>query len=329
MYIIDPIKITAAQIIDSGSIAEPFTGGKDGPEVEWSAGVWAVGQECVRASLHRVYKCAVARVATDVTPPESDTGKWLEMRPTARHAPFGPYVSSGGQLVFKRLAVQSTTADLVWRLRLRYADTVGIFGLSGARLRCQIFKTVGGPQYGDDIVEHLLRPSTGQFDRRFGLRTYRDRVLINGLPRFVDGELRITVEGGAGQLRRIGHVEVGKLRKIAGVEWGGTKFGTTATLEAQMYSAVDDDGTETAIMYGTKQNLQGSVAIKSERERAALPLLRRLSGMGVACIPSLLPNFQERLSYGRFVVVPFEADNAKVHSVDFALQGLPVDPLSS
>lgn len=325
MYLIDPIPILPANIIDSGSIGEPFAHGKDGPETEWSAATWAVGQECIRASQRRVYKCAVARAAADTTPPELDAGKWLEMRPTARYVPFGPYTNRADQLVFKRLAVSSTTTDLVWRLSLRYADAVALFGLAGARVRVQVFKTVGGVQDGPDRVYSLLRGSAGQYDRRFGLRSYRDRLLIRDLPRHVAGELRITVEGAAGQLRRVSHITAGKFRYLPGVDFGGVEYGLTNTVRTQSFRTTDPDGTDTRLIYGTTQDMQGSVILSADRERYLLPLLHRLAGRAVAWLPSLPDKYAHRLTLGSLDIVPVKANAFTLSSLDMTISGYPVE----
>lgn len=325
MYLIDPIPILPAQIVDSGSIGEPFAHGKDGPETEWAAGTWAVGQECVRVSQRRVYKCAVARTAADTTPPELDAGKWLEMRPTARYLPFGPYTNKADQLVFKRLAVASVTNDLVWRLNLRYADSVALFGLAGARVRVQVFKTVGGVQDGPDRVYSLLRGSAGQYDRRFGLRSYRDRLLIRDLPRHVAGELRISVEGDAGQLRQVSHICAGKFRFLPGIEFGGTEYGLTNTVRTQSFRTTDPDGTDTRLIYGTTQDMQGKVAFSAERERYVLPLLHRLAGRAVAWVPGLQDKYAQRLTLGCIDVVPVSADADPLSSMDMSISGYPVE----
>lgn len=306
-------------------MAEPWAAGTP-PETEWSATTWTVGTECIRASLNRVYKCVVARAPSNTVPPESDPIGWLEIRPTAIMVPFGPYTNASGQSVFKRLATSTTSENIVFSLGLRYPDSIALFGLAGSLVRVRLFSTVGGVQVGSDIVRYLIRGSAGQWDRRFGERSYRDRLLITGLPRYPNCELRISIEAGTGQLRRVSHIQVGKLRFIPGGTFGGTEYGATNSINTKIYISTDADGTETRTLYGTSQDMQGRVVFEAGRDSAVISMLRRLAGRCVAAIPSLEPRYEQRLTLGVFDTAPAKADNYGVSSIDFSLKGMPVDP---
>ena len=138
MYLIERPPLTDAMFL-AGSVTEPSA-----TETEWtSGGTYAVGAERTRTSKHRLYKCAVARspstVPPSTTPPEDDKAGWQEMRPTDRHVPFGPYVSASGKTIYRALALESTTADLTYRLLLRYCNAIALFGLRGAWVRVRVW----------------------------------------------------------------------------------------------------------------------------------------------------------------------------------------------
>lgn len=323
MYIIERPTLTDAMIL-AGSLAEPSPA-----ETEWvSGGTYTVGLERTRSSLHRVYRCAVPRspssTPTSATAPEADPTGWVEVRPTDRWVPMGAYVNAAGQTIYRGLAVESTTADLTWRLQLRYCNALALFGLRGARVRVQVYSTVGGTLVEERVVT-LKRPATGYWDYAYGEKLTSDRVLITDLPIYPAAEVVITVEGSVDQLRRITHLEFGKLRYLPGVKWGGVEYGVTSTVRVRLFRQQDEDGTEAVLIYGTSQDLQGVVALHTDRENAVLGLLRRLVGKGVAVLPTLLTDAEQRLTYGVIDVAPMKRDSTKTASVDISVRGLPVD----
>lgn len=318
MYIIERPTITDATILD-GSLAEPSP-----RETEWvSGGTYAAGDERTRSTTHRVYRCAVPRTGS-TTPPEQDRTGWVEMRPTDRYVPMGAYVNAAGQTIYRGLAVESTTDDLVWRLQLRYCNALALFGLRGARVRVRVNSSAGGPLVLERVFV-LKRPATGYWDYGYGERVTRDRLLIADLPIYPAAEVVITVEGSGEQTRRITQLAFGKLRFLPGVRWGGVEYGVTNTVRVRMFRQQDEDGTEAVLIYGTSQDLQGVVHIDTERENAVLVWLRRLVGQGLAVLPTLLPDAEQRLTYGVIDVAPLKRDGPRNASIDISVRGLPVD----
>lgn len=323
MYILERPALTDAMIL-AGSISEPSP-----RETEWvSGGTYTVGMERTRSSLHRVYRCAVARnpssTPTSATAPEADPTGWVEVRPTDRWVPMGAYVNAAGQTIYRGLAVESTTADLVWRLQLRYCNALALFGLRGARVRVQVYSSVGGTLVEERELT-LKRPASGYWDYGYGERVTRDRLLIADLPIYPAAEVVITVEGSVDQLRRITQLSFGKLRYLPGVSFGGVEYGVTNTVRVRMFRQQDPDGTEAVLIYGTSQDLQGVVVLGPERENAALVLLRRLVGQGVAVLPSLQFDAEQRLTFGVIDVAPVKRESPSHATVDISVRGLPVD----
>jgi hypothetical protein len=323
MYLIERPTITDATLL-AGSVPEPSA-----TETEWvSGGTYAVGDERIRASLHRVYKCAVARspgsTPPSTTAPEDDPAGWQEMRPTDRWVPFGPYTNAAGQTVYRGLALESTSADLTYRLALRYCNAVALFGLRGARVRVQVYSTVGGALVWETTAT-LKQPAASYWDYAYGQKVARDRLLISGLPIYPAAEVVITIEGSGSQLRRVTQIEVGKLRNIPGATFGGTEYGVTNTVRVRLYRQQDEDGTEAVLLYGTAQDMQGSVVLTGEREGAVLALLRSVVGKGVACVPTLAPGYDQRLTFGVIDAAPVKRTHHNLAQVDLTVRGLPVD----
>lgn len=323
MYLIERPTITDATFL-AGSVAEPSA-----TETEWaSGGTYAVGDERTRTTKHRVYKCAAARspgsTPASTTAPEDDPTGWVEMRPTDRWVPFGPYINAAGQTIYRGLALESTTADITYRLALRYCNAVALFGLRGARVRVQVYSIVGGALVWEKVVA-LKQPAAGYWDYAYGQRVPRDRLMLTGLPIYPAAEVVITIEGSGVQQRRVTQIEVGKLRNIPGASFGGTEYGVTNTVRVRMYRQQDDDGTEAVLLYGTSQDMQGNVILTGDRENAVLALLRSVVGKGVACVPALSPGYEQRLTFGVIDAAPVKRNHHNIASVDITVRGLPVD----
>lgn len=319
MYYIERIPPTDATW-QAGTLAEPSP-----REAAWASGVaYTVGQEVVRATTHRVYRCAVGHTSAASPLPENDPTRWKEIRPTDRWLPFGPWVNASGQTIYSGLAVQSTTANLTWRMALRFANAVALFGLRGATLRAQVYQTPGGTLAHERTVS-LKRPAAGYWDLIYGQRSYRDRLLLADLPMYPNGELVLTIEGGAGQLRRVTQIEAGKLRQVHGARFGGTEYGVSSTPRARMFREQDAAGTEKVLLYGVSQDMEASVVMDGSRENAALAALRALAGKGVALLPSLLAGYESRLTFGVIDAAPVTRTHHGITQARFSVRGLPVD----
>jgi len=319
MYYIERIAPTDATW-QAGTIAEPSP-----RETAWSgAGVaYTVGQEVVRTTTHRVYRCAVGHTSAASPLPEADPTRWKEIRPTDRWLPYGPWVNASGQTIYSGLAVESTTGNLTWRMALRFANAVALFGLAGATLRAQVYDTPGGTLV-EERATSLKRPAGGYWDLIYGQRTYRDRLLLTGLPMHPNAELVLTIEGNASQLRRVTQIEAGKLRQVHGANFGGTEYGISNTPRARLFREADTDGTERVLMYGVSQDMEASVVMHGDRENTALTALRSLAGRGVALLPNLGIGYEQRLTFGVIDAAPVTRSSHGITQARFSVRGLPV-----
>lgn len=318
MYYIDRIA-PANATWQAGTIAEPSP-----RETAWASSVgYTVGQEVARTTTNRVYRCAVAHTSAASPLPENDPARWKEMRPTDRWLPYGPWVNASGQTIYSGLAVESTAENLVWRMALRFANAVALFGLAGAALRAQVYDTPGGTLAEERTIS-LKRPAGGYWDLIYGQRSYRDRVLLTSLPMYPNGELVLTIEGSGSQLRRVTQIEAGKLRQVHGASFGGTEYGISNTPRARLFREQDTDGTERVLMYGVSQDMEATVVMRGERENTALATLRGLAGRGVALLPSLGLGYEQRLTFGVIDSAPVTRTSYGITQVRFSVRGLPV-----
>jgi hypothetical protein len=301
----------------AGSVAEPSD-----TEAVWAVGTYAVGQEVIRPALHRVFRCAVARTATNTLPPELDTTAWADMRPTRRYQPFGPQVRADGKLVYQNQPLQSTTGDIEYRLQQRYANAVAIFGANGATVRVQVYDQPGGTLKYDKVLG-IKSPATSYWTYAYGRRSLSDRILVHGLPIFPNAEVRITITGVGSQLRAVSQIEVGKLRYLPGVDFGGVQYGITRIPKAFTTRKTEADGSTSVLIYGTSYDMSGTIALSGTREDAALTQLRGLLGRGVAYAPTLAAGYEQSLLFGILKSADVARDAVNLSSVRFEIEGLP------
>lgn len=317
MYYVERVPIDDATFL-SGSVAEPASG-----ETVWAVGTYAVGAEVIRPALHRVFRCANPRTASNTLPPEQDGTNWADIRSTKRWLPFGPLKRADGKLVHQNYALSSTTEDIEYRLKLRYANAVALFGLRGATWSVSIYAAAGDSTPVKTVSGTIKAPATGYWDYAFGQRRMRDRVLVTGLPIYPSAEVRIKITANTGQERRVSQIEPGKLRYLPGVSWGGVLSGLRRSPRSYSYRKEEADGSSTTLLYGSTYDMSGQIKFDGANEDAALIQLRNLLGKGVAYAPTLAPGFEQSLVFGTLESADTERDSARISGISFQIRGLP------
>lgn len=320
MYYIERNPLTDAMFL-AGSVPEPAP-----DEPAWVSGsAYGVGLEVTRANIHRVFRCAVAVPAGTVVVPEQDPTRWVDMRPTLQRRPFGPHLRADGKLVYKHRPVQSTTGNIEYRLKQRYANAAAIFGPRGAILRLRVYKSDGGDLAYERVVR-IRKGEAGFWNFGFGQRDSIDRVLFSDLPVFPAAVVHISIEGTGDQLRAVSHIEVGKLRFIPGVDLngpeGGTEYGLVRAPRVLTRRETDVDGSTSTLIYGATYDMSGTVSLSGARENSALRQLLGLVGKCAAYIPSLEEDYSQSLLLGILKVAPVSRDASKLSSFRFDIEGV-------
>lgn len=201
--------IVPATVTDSNltscTVAEPASG-----ETEWNAATaYTLGQEAIRATLHKVYRRKVA--GTTATAPEADAANWLEIGATNRWAQFD-------QKIGTRTTVAS--GDLTTVLELGSLEGLALLDLRGASVTATLKQTPGGAvawtrtQDLDDSVVASV------YDWMYGETRQLYNVLWTDLPgQFPSGDLTVTVTGNADGAA-IGALVAGRVHGIGLTEYG-------------------------------------------------------------------------------------------------------------
>lgn len=320
MYFIDRITLTSASFVSG--LAEPSA-----TEAEWVSGAsYAVGTEVIRSALHRVFKCAATRspatTPASTTAPEDDPTGWQDMRATQRWLPFGPVLRANGQTVYEAIPLVSTTADIDYRIKARYANAIALIGMGGSKWYVDVYRTGDAtPRYSR--AGGIKRPARGYWDYAMGKRRLADRVLLSDLPMYPDAEVRVRITGGSGATRRLAQCEIGQLRRIGSKDWGGTEYGLTRSPRAFTYQKQAANGGMAVLIYGTTYNLSGAVSLLGTDEDDTLQTLRDLIGKCVVYVPTLQPGYAQSMCLGVLTSAPTTRDSFNLSGAKFEIDGLP------
>lgn len=284
-YFLVPIEVTDA-MVSSSTVAEPDAG-----EAVWNAATaYAVDDEVIRTSTHRVYTCVVA--GTDATPPEQSiyktTPRWVDTRPTNKWAAFDGMTSTQTAIV----------TPLTYVLRPGTINAIAFYGLDGATLDVSIKDAPGGSvvyTYTQDLIE----PPLDHYDYYFGRIKTLTKVLIKDLVPYADPEVTITITAALGVTVKAGMIALGDLRTLVTEgNFGGTVAGAKARPTTYSYIKTDDFGNTTIVRRSKATDLEITVPLENSDTDAALLTIQEILDVPVAVFASDAPGFTGLNTFG-------------------------------
>ncbi len=305
-YIIMPTDITADKIGAACTVAED-------PTAVWAAGTYTLGQEVHVVETHRVYKCAIA--GASAARPDLDTeGRWKDMRPTNKMAPFDIYTSTASTL---------TTGDIVYPITARFCNAVALYGLAGGSYEVTVKDVAGGAvifyQTG-----RLRDRSRGWYDYLFGQRRALTKVLITGIPIRPAAEITVAIRSTvAGATRSVGMIVFGKIKLLIGSSnFGGTQKGVS--VEPVTYSYIDtaQDGTLTIMRRHKATDMHFVVRCHPSQADNVLALLQDVLDKPVSVIAADGQGFRGPNVFGIIKRAPVIYSGKEPASIDMTVKGI-------
>ena len=224
-YVLVPITVDDTKL-SSATIAEPAAG-----ETVWASGTYAIDDERIVISTHRVYSCVQAHTGRAVSP-EADSAYWLEKRPTQRYAVFDGYRNT------KSLSLTTWT----YVLRPGFFNALGFFGLVGGGLNVTVKDAPGGTVAYASSTD-LTEPFGGFYELLTRTPRQRTTVMLRDLPLLPNPELTITITASSGISRGAGMVAIGDLTPLVDEStWAGVESGAQAKPKTYSYFKNNADG---------------------------------------------------------------------------------------
>lgn len=178
MIVIPPTTMTDG-MLTSSTAPEPGAG-----ETAWVSGTtYAVGDEVILVSTHKVYTRLVAGAGT--TAPNLDPTNWAVTRPTNRWAMFALDRNTQTELASPLTVVIAPGKRI---------NAIGLVGLECNSVTVEL--AVGATVYYTRTVTTLIRNTLTWSDYLFGAFIYQPSVVMFDLPPVTGATLTITITGG-------------------------------------------------------------------------------------------------------------------------------------
>lgn len=307
MNIIKPITITDAMIGAGTTVAEPATG-----ETAWaSATAYAVGDERIRATTHRKYRCAVAHTSTASPLPENDPTRWVDVGPTQRWAPFDTYTSTTG----------GATTSATWVLTPGYFNAVALYGATGAQYAITVKDAPGGTTIYT-ASGYLYEEPAGWYEYLFSPARPLGKLVKTGIPIRPNAELTVTLTAASGQPVSLGMLVVGDYVPLIGAgTWGGAQHGSTAEPVSYSYINTAADGTTTIVRRHAGTNIRARVALPRTELDYALQSIQEVLDVPVAWVATDAPGYRGLTAFGLGSAVG-SYDSHNTASIEILVKGL-------
>lgn len=310
MNIIEPLEITDAMFGGGTTIAEPDA---SVGEVAWSNAsvAYTVGQEVIRSTTHRVYRCAVAHTSAASPLPENDPTRWVDVGPTNRWAPFDEYTSTPA----------TATASLTFVLTPGFFNALALYGINGTAYSITIKDEPGGTVIFSDSGD-LYEPSVGWYEYLFTPLRPLTRLIYNDLPIRPNAELTVTITAGVGVEVGLGMLVLGDFVPLLGAgTFGGTQHGSVAEPISYSYINMAADGTATIVRRHSATNLRARVIVPSSETNYALNQIQRVLDIPVAWIATTDAKYSGLSTFGLgSATVSYEGPEHSV--IDLLVKGL-------
>jgi hypothetical protein len=227
------------------TVAEPASG-----ETEWNAATaYTLGQEAIRATLHKTYRRKVA--GTTAAAPEADAVNWLDVGATNRWRQFDQKIGSR----------TTSTGDITVVLELGSIEGLALLDLQGRAVTATLRQTPGGAVAWTRTQTLDDTPVLSVYDWMYGEYRQLYSAIWTDLPgQFNSGELTVTVHANASGAA-IGALVAGRVHTI-----GLTEYGAGSGL--LNWGKVIDDG------FGNREWSEGGYA-----NRVTLPLVMETADM--------------------------------------------------
>jgi hypothetical protein len=210
----------------TSNIAEPDT---SVGEVVWTSATYAVGDQRILTTTHKVYECVAAGSRT--ISPDIDTINWIEIGPTNKWAMF--------DLV--RSTTSTKTSDITITINPNQVyDAIALLQLTALSAIITCTSVIGGGTVYTNTINLHTRKTFGWYSYFFDDIISKPNTAAFGLPTYSDMIITIVISNGSDPVL-VGGIVIGRSQFI-----GYTQLG--ASSQALNFSTVDRDAFGNAIV---------------------------------------------------------------------------------
>jgi hypothetical protein len=229
MNVIPPLDLTASSRITSTNVSEPDA---SVGETAWSNAsvAYTVGQERVRTTTHRRYRCLVDHTSAASPLPENDPTRWADAGPTNAYAMFDT-IRNTATVRTSPITVQLTPGQRV--------NALALLGLQAQSVTATVTSVLGGGTVYSTTTALQTRDTAGWRDYLFGQFRLRKAVALFDLPLYTDAIITVTISHASASVK-CGALVLGMSEFLGSAE-------LRATSDVLNFSTVDRaaDGTAT------------------------------------------------------------------------------------
>lgn len=300
-----PITITNAMILAGTTIAEPASG-----ETLWvSAATYAVGQEVIRSTTHRVYTCGVAHTGRTGLP-EVDTAYWADSRPTQRWCPFDDYANTK----------TSTVTGFTFVLQPGFCNGLVIYGLLGTNYALTVKDAPGGTVTKSETGD-LYAQAGGFYELLYTILPVRTQLSFDDLAISPTTEVTITITSGTGLPVALGTVKVGDWRQFKGDgKFGGAEYGAQSARTSYTFRRYELDGTYKTVKRPTSRDVTVTINIEADQAMYADSILSEIADTAVPFEAVGLEKYGYLNTLG-FVTGSMRAGNPGITNLNLTIKG--------
>jgi hypothetical protein len=282
MNVLVPLTISDAMLISS-TIAEPAA-----DETVWvSGGTYAVGDQRIRTTTHRIYECGKAHSGVSKLP-EDDLDNWFDAGPTAKWAAFDTEVSTQSRIA----------TPLTYVLQPGFFNAIAFYGLDGADISVTVKDGPGGAtvfSYSGSLQE----PPPDWYEWLFSTIRPLSKLVLRDIVPYPDAELTITITAAGGGEVGAGMIAIGDMRPLMGdAPWGGPEYGATAEPVDFSYIKTEFDGTTSIKKRRNATDIRVRVVMPREFADYALSVVQEVLSLPAGWIATDVTGFGGLNTFG-------------------------------
>lgn len=296
MQVINPVDIAGSNIISTNAV---------NTYADWSS--TATYSKTDRVTYNSYYWESLVDSNTNQNP-ESTTLQWVKVSPSNKSAMFDMQISS--QTI--------TTGNLEVSIKPGKAvNCLTLFNLSGLEVTLQVLDTVGGTEIYNKTVGLDGTYIQDWYSYFFDEYSFRQEVVFNGIPPYLDCVINLTVTPGTGGEAKVGSFVTGTLVQI-----GETQQGMSYGIRDYSLKETDEFGVVSFVQRNFSKRMHPTVFVNNGRLNYVSKLLTNIRAKPTAWMATTDDRFEGTIVYGYYKDFNIEVPYPNHSLISIEIEGL-------